>query len=105
MKFFLKGPLKENIHNLMRGIGYQFWGSNDNEKYEEKAELNFIRSLGGRSGFPRFHLYLKQEGENLVFNLHLDQKNPIYRGAAAHSGEYDSELVKKEMERIKQVLG
>lgn len=100
MKFVLKGPLKENIHNLMRRIGYQFWDSYN----EEKTELNFVRSLGGRSGFPRFHLYLKAEDENLIFNLHLDQKKPVYKGTAAHSGEYDSELVKKEMERIKQSL-
>ena len=100
MKFILNGPLKENILNLMRRIGYQFWGSNENEK----SELNFIRSLGERSGFPRFHLYLKIEGENLFFNLHLDQKKPVYRDAPAHSGEYDSELVKKEMERIEQIL-
>lgn len=104
MKFILKGPFRENIHNLMRGVGYQFWGSGGNEKDGEKAELNFIRSLGGRSGYPRFHVYLKQEGENLIFNLHLDQKKPVYKGATAHSGEYEGPLVEQEAERIKQIL-
>ena len=100
MKFVLKGPLKENIHNLARRIGYRFWRSGENEK----SELNFIRSLGGDSGFPRFHLYLKIEGENLVFNLHLDQKKPVYKAVSAHSGEYNGELVGKEAERVKEIL-
>jgi len=47
---------------------------------------------------------VKVEGENLIFNLHLDQKAPIYKGAPAHAGEYDGELVSKEAERIKQIL-
>ena len=40
----------------------------------------------------------------MTFKLHLDQKKPIYEGAPAHAGEYDSELVQKEAERIKQIL-
>ena len=47
---------------------------------------------------------MKVEGENLIFNLHLDQKRPIYKGAPAHAGEYDGEIVSKEAERIKEIL-
>ena len=96
MKFTLKGPFKENIYSLIRQVGYHFQG-----KDEEKSEIIFVRPA---SGYPRFHLYLKIENENLVFNLHLDQKRPIYKGATAHSGEYESEVVEKEAERIKQLL-
>jgi len=104
MKFILKGPFKDNIYNLMRKIGYHFQGEE-----KEKGEFIFTRPP---KGYPRFHIYLKidgstgspQEIKNLIFNLHLDQKRPIYKGTTAHSGEYDSELVKKEAERVKEIL-
>jgi len=96
MKFVLKGPFKENVYNLMRKAGYYFQG-----KDEEKSELIFIRPP---KGYPRFHLCLKIENDNLIFNLHLDQKRPIYKGAPAHAGEYAGETVEKEAERIKQIL-
>ena len=38
-------------------------------------------------------------------NLHLDQKKPVYRGTVAHSGEYEGEIVAKEIARIKNILG
>ncbi len=96
MRFKLKGPFKENIYNLMRKIGYYFRGED-----KEKSELSFVRPP---KGYPRFHIYLKPGNKNLIFDLHLDQKRPIYKGATAHSGEYDGELVEKEVERVKQIL-
>jgi len=99
MTFTIQGPFKENLYNLMRKIGYHYIGGD-----EEKSEYNFIRPLGGGGGYPRLHIYLKKEDKNLIFNLHLDQKKPIYKGTTAHSGEYDGELVEKEAERIKQIL-
>ncbi len=99
MEFQIKGPLKDNIYNLMRRIGYRFWGKN-----ETTEESNFIRSLDANDSYPRFHLYLKQEDGDLSFNLHLDQKKPSYKGMSAHSGEYEGEVVKKEAERIKKLL-
>ena len=96
MRFELKGPFKENIYNLMRKAGYHFLGRD-----EKTNEMNFARPT---RGYPRFHLFVKVEDENLIFNLHLDQKRPIYEGAPAHAGEYQGELVSKEAERIKQTL-
>ena len=98
MKFILEGPLKENIHNLVKKVGYY-----PLPQIEKTDEVSCIRPLD-RSGYPRFHIYLKTDGENLIFNLHLDQKRPIYKGAPAHAGEYDSEIVTKEAERIKQII-
>jgi hypothetical protein len=99
MKFSLnKGLTKENVYNLMRKIGYRF-----QERNESKSELIFVRPLEGNS-YPRFHLYLKSENGNLIFNLHLDQKRPTYKGAAAHAAEYEGEIVEKELERIKENL-
>jgi hypothetical protein len=96
MEFRIKGPFKDNIYNLLRGLGYHFV-SGQNKKY------NFIKPMGG-SAFPRFDIYIKTENDNLIINLHLDQKAPIYRGTTAHSGEYEGELVEKEAKRIKNSL-
>jgi len=90
MKFVIKNP-GGSILTLLRKVGY----SSLREAY--------IRPLG-RSGYPRFHIYIKQENDDLKLDLHLDQKKPVYKGATAHSGEYDSPLVEQEAERIRQIL-
>ncbi len=78
-----------------------------------KAGYGLIKNRGGevafarhfdRAAFPRFHLYLEDEGENWSLNLHLDQRAPIYPGVSAHSGEYDGTVVEKEIDRIKQLI-
>jgi hypothetical protein len=94
MKFVIKGPLKDSIYTLSRKLGYFF-------KEKVGDEIKFVRP---KKGFPRFHLILKIEGENIICNLHLDQKAPKYEGAPAHAGEYESKVVKEEAERIKRIL-
>ena len=42
--------------------------------------------------------------EEIVFDLHLDQKRPIYEGVTAHSGEYDGEVIEREAERVKNAI-
>jgi len=98
MKFILKNS-GENIINLIRKVGYHFL------KEEKESEFAFIRPLE-RSGYPRFHLYLKinKKMNELIFNLHLDQKKPIYKGTPAHAGEYEGAVVENEAKRIKQIL-
>ena len=54
-----------------------------------------------RDFYPRFHVYIKEDGDSVIFDLHLDQKRPIYEGVTAHSGEYDGEVVEREAERIR----
>ena len=77
MKFTLEKPNK-NIPNLLQELGYRFYA-------QEKEESIFLKN-----------------NKDLHFNLHLDQKKPIYKGAPAHSAEYDGEILKKEAERIKE---
>jgi len=99
MQFTLK--VQGNIQNMMRQAGYYF-------ERVEGGEMVFVRPLSAsRSGYPRFHIYLKvsHETREVTVNLHLDQKKPSYGGVAAHSGEYDGELISKETERIKNALG
>ena len=54
-----------------------------------------------RGFYPRFHLYLEEQNGQVIFNLHLDQKQASYQGAQAHNAEYDGDLVEAEMARIK----
>ena len=85
----------------MRQIGYRF----QNED-KIKQEMSFIKPVGLRD-FPRFHIYLKidDKTESIIFNLHLDQKSPVYKAAPAHSADYDGNVVEKEAERIKIIIG
>ena len=92
MKFEITGPFKENVYNLMRKAGYSF-----QRKNQEESELVFVRPP---SGFPRFHIYLKEDDNKLIFNLHLDQKKPIYKGTIAHSGEHDNQIINQEKQRL-----
>ena len=98
MKFIVKNTSGENIINLMRKVGYY-------SLRQERSEFSFIRPLE-RSGYPRFHLYIKttKDLKDLTFNLHLDQKRPVYKGASAHAGEHEGKVVETEAERIKQIL-
>lgn len=65
--------------------------------------LSFVRRLGANF-YPRLHIYLQNIDDKVIFNLHLDQKKASYEGQKAHSGEYDSELVKEEALRLKLLL-
>ena len=96
MKFVVRKQ-KENTANLARKLEYR-------PIETKEGELVCVRYLG-TSGYPRFHLYIKENKEELVLNLHLDQKKPSYSGSPAHSGEYEGEVVEKEAERIKKILG
>lgn len=64
------------------------------------GQISFVRRLTG-DNYPRFHIYLKDDDEKAVLNIHLDQKKASYPGAHAHNGEYESEVVVAELERVK----
>lgn len=87
----------ESVVSVARKIGYVIIDAKNNVEY------NLVRKLMGNN-YPRFHIYLKQRGENFIFNLHLDQKAPIYKGTHAHNGEYDGPVVETESDRIKELL-
>jgi len=87
---------KRNAYDVIRRLGYIPIGTTP------EGEMNCVRPLGG--DYPRFHIYLKEDAEIFHFTLHLDQKKPVYKGTAAHSGEYDSDVVKDEASRIRGIL-
>lgn len=98
MRIILKS--QGNIYSLMRKCGYRF-------ERKEGEELAFSRVIGAsKSGYPRFHVYLKFEkvSRETFINLHLDQKKPVYPGTLAHAAEYSGEVVEKEAERIKRLV-
>ncbi|MDD3437362.1 MAG: hypothetical protein PHC64_09460 [Candidatus Gastranaerophilales bacterium] len=95
MDFEIKN-LQKNIVAVARELGYVIIDTSGNE-------YNLVRKLTGQN-YPRFHAYVKQNSQNLIFSLHLDQKKPSYEGTHAHSGEYFGPVIEEESDRIKQIL-
>ena len=91
-----KNSLRENSVQFMRAAGYIF------KRGVVGEEMSFERPLES-GGFPKFHVYLTEDRDQLYLNVHLDQKRPSYAGAHAHSGEYDGELLNEEIARIKSL--
>lgn len=96
MRFSLPQP-KNTAAVALRRAGYAPWT-------ERGDEASFIRRVSGGL-YPRYHLYVKEAGDLLELNLHLDQKKPSYAGSHAHSGEYDGPLIEAEAQRIRGILG
>lgn len=88
--------LDYNVPQLMRKLGYRPLDRTP------AGELNCVRLLGG--DYPRFHIYLRESLNVITMNIHLDQKKPSYEGAHAHAGDYDSETVREEIDRILNTL-
>ncbi len=68
----------------------------------DRGELNCVRPLG--ADYPRFHAYLTETPELINFSIHLDQKRPVYEGTTAHGGDYESDVVRGEAQRIKDMI-
>ena len=85
-----------NVTQFVRRLGYRPL------RRTPDGELNCVRPLGG--DYPRFHIYLKDDPKIIVLNIHLDQKKPSYEGTHAHGGDYDSETVQWEVDRIMNLL-
>lgn len=89
-----------SISSFFRDCGYMPLGLDP-----KTQDLVFAKSLAsGR--YPRFHIYCKTNPGSFVFsaNLHLDQKQPSYKGVSAHSGEYDGTLLESEAKRIQSFI-
>jgi hypothetical protein len=98
MKLTISKPELDSTPGLwLKQAGYRYH-SGEREKNE-----NYVRRLGS-GDFPRLHIYIKEKDEEIVFNLHLDQKKPSYPGACAHNAEYNGEIVEAEIERLKKLI-
>jgi hypothetical protein len=98
MDFTLKN-IQESVVDVSRKIGYLIIDAKGNGEYNLVRKLEF-------NNYPRFHIYLTQQGNNYNFSLHLDQKAPVYKGVGvhAHNGEYFGPVVEQEADRIKELL-
>ena len=74
--------IKENPATIFRSVGYAF-------QREDNGEMSFVREMA-KAGYPRFHIYTKMDGHDLIVNLHLDQKKETYGEGTRHHGEYDN---------------
>ena len=65
---------------------------------------SFVRSLA-RANYPRFHVYVKEEGGSLIFDMHIDHKQASYEGFHMHNAEYEGDLVESELARLSGLAG
>lgn len=94
-----KTQLKNTLQYFLKRAGYL--SIFDRHSKQE----SFTKPLQSPHHYPRFHIYIETTGEQIVFNLHLDQKEMSYEGATAHSGDYDGQAVEKEIARLQKLIG
>ena len=83
--------------NLLRRAGYIF-------QRQEGDEMSFVRPFSA-SGYPRFHMYVKITGVDMMINIHFDAKKETYGEGTRHHGEYENEgLLAEEVKRLKMIL-
>jgi hypothetical protein len=88
-----KNQINGNYDRFIRRAGYAYFFD------RRSGKESYSKRLG--SGFyPKFHIYIKENGEKIIFDLHLDQKQASYKGSNMHSGEYEGEAVETEIRRL-----
>jgi len=97
MKFKILDNLTHTPEKILRTCGYFPIFDHSSQK------ASFVKKITANR-YPRFHLYLKKKGENLIFDLHLDQSKAVYSGAKAHNADYESPEVKQELVLIFQAV-
>ena len=95
---FVISKLNRNPHFFLKECGYT-----EIRNPHQNNQSSFARSLNPGYFYPRFHIYIEEDPNQLGINLHLDAKKPSYEGSTAHSGEYDGAIVTQEMERVKSI--
>lgn len=97
MKFKIPNKLSQNIPSLMRRCGYM-------PIHDRKSgKDSFSRKLS-TGHYPRFHMYINETDQEIVFNLHLDQTSSRHNNQTAHNADYNSEEVKNELIRVYQIV-
>lgn len=97
MKFRLPNKFNNTPEQMLRNAGYMYIFDNISQKGSFKKSLTDQR-------YPRFHMYITETPEEVVFDLHLDQSATRYKGQGAHNADYDSQEVKSELTRIARVV-
>lgn len=96
MQIEVKNILGNPVNNLRR-LGYSF-------QRHEGDEMSFVRPMAA-AGYPRFHMYVKMNGTDMLINIHLDVKKETYGDDTRHHGEYGNDgALKEEVRRLKVLL-
>ena len=84
-----------NPATFIRRCGY-------GEYYDRRMkQVSYMKRARITDMFPRYHVYIEEMDQEVIFDLHLDQKRPSYEGSSMHAGEYDGTAVEREAERIR----
>lgn len=97
MKFRLPNKFNLTPEQMLRNAGYLYIFDKISQKGSFRKGLTEQR-------YPRFHMYITETPEEVVFDLHLDQSATRYEGQGAHNADYDSEQVKNELTRIAHIV-
>ena len=83
----------------MRKIGYRAW------RDPRSGQHSFIRRLGA-SYYPRFHVIPRHDQDNnFMIDLHFDWRRPMHKKEVKSTEGEESDVVQREVERIKSILG
>lgn len=98
MQVFIPKPLPTHPTILIKRAGYA------EHRDQMSREVSYTHRLGPEF-YPRFHCYIEEREDGVVFNLHLDQKKPSYGGGThAHAGEYEGPVVEREAARLREFV-
>ena len=86
----------ENSETLLRRSGYA------KQIDKRMGKISYFRSMTTQH-FPKFHIYVENE-RPLYLTIHLDQKPHTYEGQRAHGGEYDGDLINREVARVRAAI-
>lgn len=92
-----KNILPGQAPQFLRSAGYAFIIDHRDNKE------SFVRRLEA-GHYPRLHLYVDDLGDQVSFNLHLDQKQTSYAGHSRHNAEYDGPVVEAEINYLRSLL-
>ncbi len=93
MKFRLPNNFSDTPAMMLRRLGYLQIVD------RLSGKTSYVRKLA-TGHYPRFHLYIKESSEEIVFDLHLDQAKTRYEGQTAHKADYETPEVKEELTRV-----
>ena len=95
MKIYFEKKFKENTETIIRRSGYA-------KIFDRRSsQTSYVRRLSNNF-YPRFHMYAEETDDQLILNIHLDQKKVSYHQQTAHSADYSGEIIEREAERIKK---
>ncbi len=76
------------------------------EYYDRRmGKTSYMKRARMEDMFPRYHVYFEEHDQEIIFDLHLDQKRPSYEGSSMHAGEYDGTAVEREAAKIQSFVG